>query len=135
MKRNSILFIFSFLLSAIVYFNSCATDKLPEPTVGAECNDFDATYNGDVKAIIDATCAIGGCHVAGAGPTPYEDYASLSVAAFNGPNGLRDRVIVQENDPSNGMPPNWDSNPGPNDLTEEQFTIFKCWVDSGYPEN
>jgi len=136
MKSNSILFIFFLILSVTAYVSSCATDKLPEPAVGPECAEFDATYDGDVKAIVDATCAITGCHVTGGGaPGIYEDYEGLSEAAFNGPNGLRDRVIVLENDPDNGMPPNWATNPGPKDLTEEQFTIFKCWVDSGYPEN
>ena len=49
--------------------------------------------------------------------------------------GFRDRVIVLAEDPDSGMPPNWDTNPGPVDLTEEQLEIFRCWVNSGYPEN
>lgn len=136
MKKTSIIFTLFIIVSLAIYLPSCATDKLPEPTVGAECDEFVATYDGDVKAIIDATCAITGCHVSGGGaPGNYETYAGLVPYANNGPNGLRDRVIVLVNDPNSGMPPNWDTNPGPKDLTDEQFTIFKCWVDSGYPEN
>lgn len=131
MKKTPIILALFVIAGLAMYLSSCTTDKLPEP----ECNDI-VTYDGDVKAIIDATCAIAGCHSSGSGvPGTFEDYAGLLPFANNGPNGLRDRVIVLENDPDSGMPPNWDSNPGPKDLTEEQFEIFKCWVDSGYPEN
>ena len=136
MKDNYLLLSFFSLLAFSLYQFSCTADKLPEPMAGAECDTFDATYDGDIKAIIDASCALTGCHVSGGGaPGVFQDFSGLLDFANNGPNGLRDRVIVLANDPDNGMPPDWNTNPGPKNLTEEQLKIFKCWVDSGFPEN
>ena len=91
-------------------------------------------HDGDVAGIINSSCALTGCHVTGGGtPGEFETYEGLSDYTNDGPNGLRDRVIVLQNDPNIGMPPN-NSN-GPQDLTELQLEIFKCWADSGYPEN
>ena len=119
-----------------IYNSSCTSDKLPEPMVGEECNEFDATYNGDIKPIIDASCALVGCHVIGGGaPGNFTTYGGLADFANKEPNGLWDRVIVMVDDPENGMPPDWDTNPGPKNLTDEELTIFECWVDAGYPEN
>ncbi len=136
MKNKLILLNFVLLTFFAIYNISCTADKLPEPMAGIECNDHNATYDGDVKAIIDATCALVGCHVTGGGaPGVFEDFAGLADYTNNDPNGFRDRVIVLVDDPDSGMPPDWDTNPGPKDLTAEQFEIFKCWVDSGFPEN
>lgn len=136
MKKNSIILFFVFLVLASVNIISCTSDKLVEPTVGEECDNFNATYNGDIKAIVDATCAIAGCHVGGTGvPGNFQTFQGLADFANDGPNGLRDRVIVLVDDPNSGMPPDWDTNPGPKDLTDEQFEIFRCWVNAGYPEN
>lgn len=136
MKKNKFILLFAILAIFTLYQTACTSDKLPEPMVGEECDDHDATYDGDVKAIIDATCAIAGCHVMGAGvPGNFETFESLVDFANDAPNGFRDRVIVLRDDPNTGMPPDWDTNPGPIDLTEEQFEIFKCWADAGYPEN
>lgn len=136
MKNNTLLVLFCSLLSLAIYNTSCTSDQLPEPMPDDICDTHNATYNGDVKAIVDATCALAGCHVSGGGaPGNFEAYEGLAEFANDAPNGLRDRVIVLRNDPDNGMPPDWSTNPGPIDLTDEQFEIFQCWVDSGYPEN
>lgn len=134
MNNNLKSFSFFLLLSLTLYSLSCTSDKLAEPTVGDECDQYDATYDGDVKAIFDETCALAGCHVTGSGvPGVFEDFAGLANHTNDGPNGFRDRVIILAGDPSSGMPPNYSA--GPQDLTEEQLEIFRCWVNSGYPEN
>ena len=56
--------IYILLLIAVIP-NACTTDKLEEPKPAEECNNYDATYDGEIKSIIDATCAIIGCHVNG----------------------------------------------------------------------
>lgn len=130
------MILLSFVLGIFVSVQhiSCTTDKLPEPMAGAECDDFDATYDGDISGIINSSCALTGCHVSGGGtPGVFESFEGLSDYTNDGPNGLRDRVIVLQNDPNIGMPPD-DSN-GPTELTEMQLLIFKCWADTGYPEN
>ncbi|MFT5166029.1 MAG: hypothetical protein ACI8P3_001260 [Saprospiraceae bacterium] len=136
MKNMYFLLSFLLIVGMSIQNISCTSDKLPEPMAGEECDEFDATYEGDVKAIIDASCALAGCHVTGGGaPGNFMTYAGLADYANTAPNGLRDRVIAQVNDPVNGMPPDGDTNPGPNNLTDEQFIIFKCWADTGFSEN
>ena len=130
------MIVLGFFLSALISVQhiSCTTDKLPEPMAGEECDNYDATYDGDIKDIIDSSCAISGCHVNGGGaPGVFKTYDGLLDYANDGPNGLRDRVIVLENDPNIGMPPDYSI--WPVDLTDTQLEIFKCWADSGYPEN
>lgn len=114
--------------------HSCTTDKLAEPMPDADCVNYHATYNGDVKAIIDASCAHSGCHIEGGdAPGDFRTYNEMS-SYFND-EGIRESVIVLRNDPETGMPPNWDTNSGPHDLTDEEFKIIKCWINAGYPEN
>ena len=125
-------------LSALLLLTqfSCTSDKLPEPSPNENCDNYDATYDGDVKAIIDATCALAGCHVnGGGGPGVFSSYAEMQASGELSDQGFREYVVVLRDDPQNGMPPDWDTNPGPKDLTDEQFEIIKCWIDAGYPEN
>lgn len=49
--------------------------------------------------------------------------------------GFKERIIDLRDDPDQGMPPNWPSNVGPHDLTDEEFEIISCWINDGYPEN
>ncbi len=132
-KSNLIIGAFALVFS-VFYTSACTKDKLPEPMAGDECLTLDATYNGAVKAIIDETCAVSGCHVAGGGsPGNFSDFAGLEPFLNDAPNGFRDRVIVLRTDASSGMPPDYAA-ASPINLTDEQLEIVKCWADAGYPE-
>ncbi len=134
MKTNLLLFCGLLLGTLFISQTACTTDKLDQPQPDDICETLDATYNGAVKDIIDRTCAITGCHVNGGGaPGNYETYAGMQNEFTD--QGLRRYVVVLRDDPDQGMPPNWDTNPGPKDLTDDEFEIMKCWIDSGYPEN
>ena len=90
--------------------------------------------NGEVKAIIDFSCAHTGCHLAGGdAPGDFQTYNGMS--DYMNDTGIREYVVVLRNDPENGMPPNWDTNEGPKDLSDEEFKIIECWINAGYPEN
>jgi hypothetical protein len=74
------------------------------------------SWTGDIKPIIDANCAISGCHVSG---NQIPDWSNLTNVQNNATN-IKTRT-------SNGsMPPA--SQPR---LTQEQITKIACWVDDG----
>ena len=113
---------------------SCNSDKLEEPKPDDDCVNYDATYSGEIKPIIDVNCTHSGCHNSGGGaPGDFRTYNGMS--DYMNDAGIRESVVVLRNDPEHGMPPNWTTNDGPKDLTEEEFKIMQCWINAGYPEN
>ena len=132
MKHFKIIFAIGLLIANIQF--GCTSDKLEEPKPDPDCINYDATYAGAVKAIIDINCAHSGCHISGGGaPGVFTSYNGLS--SYMNDGGIRESVVVLRNDPEQGMPPNWNSNDGPHDLTDEEFKIIQCWINAGYPEN
>jgi len=134
--RISTYFISSLVLFglALIIAQSCTTDQLDEMPPLEFCDTLQVSYNLQVKDIIDSNCAFSGCHVAGSSaPGNYSSYGSMS--PFLNDREFKKFVIDLKNDPDLGMPPNWDTNPGPKDLTDEEFDIISCWVESEYPEN
>lgn len=112
---------------------SCSSDKLPEPEAPDFCDTLQVSYNLQVKEIIDANCATPICHRAGTVvPGDYTSYSSLK--PFLTEQEFKRFVVDLRNDPDLGMPPNWDTNPGPKDLTQDEFDIIICWIENGYQE-
>jgi len=110
---------------------SCTYDNLPEPIPPEFCDTIPATYDLNVKAIVETNCAYDGCH----------NWAAIG--DFNTYEGMRsrlesgeitDRVISQKDDPNVGMPPDY-ATEGPQNLTPEELDIFMCWLEAEYPEN
>ena len=121
------------LSSLICLPMACTTDKLPEPAPPEFCDTVQVSYNLQIKEIIDTNCATPGCHRAGTrAPGNYTTYSDL--APFLSDSEFKRYVVDFRNDPDIGMPPNWPTNPGPNDLTQEEFDIVSCWIEAGYPE-
>ncbi len=119
MIRYTILF--CFLVSILV---ACTKDKIPainepmEPTCDPIIN-----YDNTMQAIISNSCAIPTCHVSGGNaPGVYTSYQGILGALDNGQ--VEDEVIVQRDMPRS-----------PGELTEEEFDLFKCWLEAGHPEN
>jgi hypothetical protein len=132
MKHFETIIIIGLLIVGMQY--GCNSDQLDEPKPAEDCVNYDATYDGEIKAIVDINCAHSGCHVVGGdAPGDFKTYNGMS--SYMNDGGIRESVIVLRNDPENGMPPNWDTNDGPRDLTEEEFKIMQCWINAGYPEN
>ena len=126
------------IMSLVLFFGllifACTSDKLEEPIPPTFCEANVVTYDNQVKPIIDRNCAIAGCHVQGTiAPGQFDTYDGLR--PFLSDAEFRTFVIDLRDDPNLGMPPNWPTNPGPMDLTEEEFEIISCWVAQEYPEN
>lgn len=124
------LLIFSSLL---LLLTACTTDKLTEPEPPEFYDTIKVSYNLQIKEIIDTNCATPGCHRSGSrAPGDYTNYSSLE--PFLVDREFKRFVVDFRNDPDIGMPPNWPTNPGPKDLTQEEFDIVSCWIEAGYPE-
>ena len=119
MVRYTILFCCLAIILA-----SCTKDKIPvidQPTVPM-C-DPEINFDNTIQAIVNNSCAIPTCHVAGGNaPGVYTSYQGLLGQLDNGQ--VEDEVIVQRDMPR-----------APGVLTEEEFDLFKCWLEAGYPEN
>lgn len=134
MSNRVLTFLFLGFIFSLVFQTACTTDKLPEPEPPALCDTLQVSYNLQVKEIIDTNCATPGCHRAGtAAPGNYTSFNSLE--PFLTEREFKRFVIDLRNDPDLGMPPNWETNPGPKDLTQEEFDIVSCWIEAEYPEN
>jgi len=123
MSKYSILL----LLLSFSFIISCGDDDELDP-----CDSFDATYNGDVKAIIDASCAYSGCHSGGAdastfipaGSNDFTTYAALKPGLDAG--GFNARALVAKD-----MPPAAFVPAGfPTELTAEELenALFLFWA-------
>lgn len=112
------------ICSAVLVLGSCMRDKFVEAET--ECGIENVTYNKDIAPIIEQTCAYSGCHD-GVQQTRYSSYSELTEDITN--NTIFDEVIE-----SRDMPPSYAEN-GPTELTEEQYNLFACWAEAGYPEN
>ena len=127
-----LLFIGSFILSGILFFYSCASDKLPDASEILCVSSVPVTYDNQVATIINVSCAYAGCHdgVSGA-PGDYNSYSGLADIITDG--SFVSRTFTFREDPSVGMPPNNAS--GPIDLSQAELELLQCWVDAGFPEN
>lgn len=122
---NKIILLFIFLMALL--FSSCTFDKeeLPEPPPPPPpmsfCDSLNVTYSVTVAPIINANCAISGCHASGSSFGDYTNYAGVKAKVDNGT--FKERVIVQKN-----MPPS-----GP--LPQTELDKLQCWLDKGAPNN
>ncbi|MEM9917585.1 MAG: hypothetical protein AAF990_05780 [Bacteroidota bacterium] len=124
MKR---IFIFSVLL---LFGAACEDDNGGGVTI--DCDARTITYDSDIKAIVDRTCAYSGCHDGdpfSTAPHNYTVYAGMLIPLENG--RFRRRVLEQRSMPDPDSVPNG----APNRLTDEELAIIDCWLKAGHPEN
>ena len=60
MKNN--LALNTIALAFFLSLGACDYNKLPEPEPPEFCDTADVTYNNQIKAIVDNSCAYSGCH-------------------------------------------------------------------------
>ncbi len=132
--KNFLIWALFMLALGVLSSQTACSDKLSKPEPLALCDTLAVSYNIQIKDIIDTYCAIPTCHIPGGeGPGVYTSYESMSLFLTD---DLFKRFVVDfRNDPELGMPPNRASNPGPKDLTQEDFDIISCWIEKEYPEN
>ncbi len=110
------------------------------PTIVISCDKDDdmceATYDTNVKPIIEAACSYSGCHSGGDAsmwvPDGSKDYTTYAGMLDNLNNGLfKERTLDSLNMPDPMfVPDNY-----PETLTQEELDILACWIDNGFPEN
>lgn len=113
-----------FICMGICVFSSCTRDMVM--VAESTCLE-EVTYDQDIRPIMNVTCAYSGCHNGSSAPGDFRSYEGVS-KFFDG--GLISRRVTVSRD----MPPDY-ATLGPTMLSEEELEIFKCWVQSGYPEN
>ena len=120
-------------VACLLILCSCTYDNLDEPVVTPVefCDTIPASYDLNIRAIVETNCAYEGCHN-GSAPGDYTTYTGMLSSLDE--EKIEDRVIFQKDDPNVGMPPNYATD-GPQDLTPEELDIFMCWLEAGYPEN
>lgn len=118
--------LFILLVLSIAIIQACTYDNLDEPEF---CDTVTATYDLNVKAIIDASCAYVGCHLDNVAIGDFSTHAGMISRSDNGL--IETRVITQKDDPVMGMPPDYAT--GPKDLTQEELDIITCWLEAGAP--
>lgn len=97
------------------------------------CDSINATYDGDVKAIINSSCAYSGCHdgMNTGLPEDARDYTTFAGLGVNTANGkFKTRVLDVKNMPNPDITPD----DKPQELTTAQLEILQCWHDAGYPQ-
>lgn len=119
----------SFVLMIGLLAYSCGDDESPVDS----CDGVTATYEGDVKGIINSSCAYSGCHDGANGSIPEEardlsTYAGMVGSTSSGK--FKTRVIDVMNMPN----PDFTPDDRPQELTAAQLEILQCWHDAGYPE-
>ncbi len=122
MKMPYLLKSVSLLGCLMIFFlclNSCGSDDEGD----SPCSD--PSFQSDVMPILNSSCAISGCHVAGFDFGDYSDYAGVKAQADNG-------SLVREIT-NKTMPPS--NTTGPSELTDSQISLIECWVEKGALDN
>lgn len=123
MKSNFMLS----LLAILFMTSSCGKDD----------DSCGQTYNGEVKAIIEKSCAYSGCHSGGDDASMFiqdgsKDYTSYAGMLANLNSGsFKERTLDSLN-----MPPAFFTPADrPQELTAAELEILNCWAEDGYPED
>lgn len=114
---RTILPILGFCLATISCSKSGSSN--PAPT-NPDCSGVDSRFQASVLPLMQATCAVSGCHNAGSinGPGALTTFAQISPSAA----AIKAAVLAGT------MPKN-------STLSEAQKKIIVCWVNSGAPNN
>jgi len=116
-------------LSLLIFLGiiACTKDNTTAPTLTTvDCSNITASYANDIQPIMNSSCAISGCHVAGFSSGDFSNYVGLKEKIEDGT--IKNRTIVQMN-----MPPA--NSTGPTNLTSTQLNLLTCWIEAGAPEN
>ncbi len=86
-------------------------------------NAGNVSYQDSVDPIVQARCAIAGCHVAGTGLPDYTIFSVFQARANNDPGNVRQRLKIDDM-PRSGDP-----------LSAEEKAAIFCWIDEGAQDN
>lgn len=86
-----------------------------------DCGSIPATYQTDIRPIVESNCLSSGCHNSGSANGDFTTYAGLKGKANNG--SLNKRVLEKKDMPSGGS------------LSLEDRKKIKCWLSNGASNN
>lgn len=116
------VFIVAFIMSLAVFTTiSCSKSGTGNGGTSLDCNTVaNKAFSVDVSPVIQASCAITGCHEAGSfnGPGPLTNYTQV----FNARTSIQSAV-------SSGRMPKTGS------ISSSQKNSILCWIESGAPNN
>lgn len=119
MKIKILLSAFFILL---IVFQSCVDHSLPEPEAGDCINTV--SFAGQIKPIINTSCALTGCHNGDNGAdinwTKLENFQAKKA-------NVKDRITRPV-----GVPGHM---PAVGSITDDQIQLIVCWVDQGGQDN
>jgi len=127
-SQKLLVFLFSL---CFVFAISCSSDDDSGPAMMEEeeeemdpCDGVTSTFAANVKPLIDASCAISGCHVSGGnGSGNFEEFDGIK----NRANNIITRVItIGDMPPSNSAGPSLDT---------DQRNLIRCWIEDGAQNN
>ena len=115
MRINKILVV---VIASVMFFGFSACKKdLLTPV----CDGSQPTYDTEIKPIIDATCAISGCHNSGSNKGELTTYAEVEPYLLDG--SFRSRVLEKQNMPQGSV------------LTQVEIDKIQCWFENDFAEN
>lgn len=125
--------LYPFLVTALLALSYCSADELPQPE---GCAPGLASYELNMKEIIDQSCAYIGCHDGQSSDAPGNFQTYAGIRPFLQDGTVRSRVIDLRNDPVKGMPPSKRAFPlsQKEELTPKEYELFRCWLNDNFPE-
>ena len=98
------------------FFYACTKDTAPTAPTTGDCDSTPKSFSTDVNPVIQASCALSGCHAAGSnnGPGALLTYSQI----FNARTSIRSAVF------SGRMPKNAS-------LSVSEKAKILCWIDNG----
>lgn len=105
----------------VAYFSSCYYDIEEELYPETSCNLENLTYDGEIKGIINMSCATTECHDGTTGRVPMTNYDEVKALVDDG--RLRTRAIERQDMPPSGPLPACD------------MTQLDTWISAGAPES
>ena len=104
---------------ASLFITGCTFDKIESAPV-FECSQ-PVSFVATIQPLINAHCAVSGCHVAGFTPGDFTSYAGIKLKAENG--NLRLMVVDLKI-----MPPD-------SSITKDERKLIECWLNQGALNN
>ena len=126
--RNKLLLLA--LICSVTFF-ACKDDETPpkedDPPTITFCDSVGATYDKDIKSVVDANCATSGCHDDRAGAPKGIKLANYDQVKASAETGTFLKAIKHEAGVS-AMPV------GKAKLDDNTIKVIACWISAGYPE-
>jgi hypothetical protein len=117
--RIKILILLMSAMAAIAF--SCVYHNEEELYPNSDCETVNISFSGNILPLVQANCAISGCHVSGTGRVVFTDYQGIKTVVDDG--RLAQKVII-----SRSMPPD-------RPLTNCQIEQIQAWIDQGALNN